>query len=228
MVGSSSRRSPLASVVGILAVRNVVGPVLPAAWYVSVNASLSAALVALMRGSGVSCDELGLARRRLGSGLGVGAAAGALAVAGLALAAHLPATRRFFDDERVVVDAGAGELASQVLVRIPVGTVVFEEVAFRGVLLALLAQRLGTRRAVVIDSALFGLWHIVPTTTAGSLNGVAGTGLLGAVAGSVVVTGVGGVVFCALRLRSGHLAAPVLAHLAINVTSYSLSWLVRT
>lgn len=140
----------------------------------------------------------------------------------------LPITRGFFEDERVQIGNGLGELAHQALVRIPLGTVLFEEVAFRGVLLALLMQRMGTRSAVLVSSTLFGLWHIVPTLGAANTNDIGGLSQAGTVAGAVVITFVGGVVFCALRLRSGHLVAPVLLHLAFNVTGYALSWVVQS
>lgn len=218
----------LAAAVGALAARNLVSPLLPAAGYVPVNLTLGAGLVALARSAGTTWAELGLARRRLGFGLRLGALAGGAAAATMAIGAALPVTRPFFEDERVEVGAGAGELVYQTLFRIPLGTVVFEELAFRGVLLALLQRRTGTRAAVVVSSALFGLWHIVPTVGAADANGITGFDQVGTVAGAVVVTTVGGVVFCWLRLRSGHLAAPVLLHLAFNVTGYSLSWLVQS
>jgi uncharacterized protein len=87
---------------------------------------------------------------------------------------------------------------------------------------------MGTRSAVLVNSGLFGLWHIVPTVGAASTNGIGGLAQAGTVAGAVVVTTAGGVVFCWLRLRSGHLAAPVLLHLAFNVTGYSLAWWVQS
>lgn len=214
--------------VGVLAARNVSIPLLPTATYVPLNLAVGTGLVALARAAGTTWAELGLARRRLGPGLRLGALVGGTAAAVMAVGAALPLTQGFFEDERVQVGNGMGELAYQTLVRIPLGTVLFEEVAFRGVLLALLRQRMSTRAAVLVDSALFGLWHIVPTLDTASTNDVLGSAQLGAVVGAVVVTTLGGVVFCALRLRSGHLAAPVLLHLAFNVTGYALSWWVQT
>jgi uncharacterized protein len=223
-----SRARVLWGTVGVLAARNVSVPLLPAATYIPVNLALGAGLVAVARTAGTTLTQLGLAGRHLRSGLRWGAAAGGAAVAVMATGAALPFTRGFFEDERVQIDNGLGELAYQVLVRIPLGTVVFEEVAFRGVLLALLMQRMSTRSAVLVNSALFGLWHVVPTLGAANTNGISGLAQAGTVAGAVVVTSVGGVVFCALRLRSGHLAAPVLLHLAFNVTGYALSWAVQS
>jgi uncharacterized protein len=226
----SARRPPpgvLASSVAAVTARNLAGPLLPPASYVPVNLALGAGLVALARWSGTSWAELGLARHSLRSGLRAGAAVGGAATAVMTVGALLPVTRGFFDDARVDVHAGGGELAYQTLARIPLGTVLLEELAFRGVLLALLRQRMPTPAAVLVDSVLFGLWHIVPTLGAARTNDITGVVQAGAVAGAVAVTTIGGVVFCRLRLGSGHLVAPMLLHLAFNVTGYALSWSVR-
>ena len=222
------RARTLWATVGALAARNVSVPLLPAATYIPINLALGAGLVAGARTVGTTWEQLGLAGRALRSGLRWGTAAGGAAAAAMAIGVALPLTRGLFEDGRVQVSNGLGELAYQVLVRIPLGTVLFEEVAFRGVLLALLMQRMTTRSAVVVSSALFGLWHIVPTIGAANTNDIDGLAQVGTVAGAVVVTFVGGVVFCALRLRSGHLVAPVLLHLAFNVTGYALSWAVQS
>ena len=110
-----------------------------------------------------------------------------------------------------------------VFVRIPLGTVLLEEVAFRGALPAVFAKQMSTFRAVVIASALFGLWHVLPSLGGGAANAAiadvvggdaAGTALRVAV--TVVSASVAGVVLCWLRLRSGSLLAPILAHWTVN------------
>ena len=222
------RARPLWGTVGVLAARNVSVPFLPTATYVPLNLALTAGLVAVGRAAGATWEQLGLAGRHLRSGLRWGAGVGVAAAAVMGIGAALPVTRVFFEDERVQIDNGLGELAYQALVRIPLGTVLLEEVAFRGVLLALLVPRMSTRSAVLVSSALFGLWHIVPTLGAANTNDISGLAQAGTVAGAVVVTFVGGIVFCALRLRSGHVVAPVLLHLAFNVTGYALSWAVQS
>ena len=65
------------------------------------------------------------ARARLGS------AAAAPVVAAFGLAALTPATRPLLDDQRVAV-LDRRQLAYHVLLRIPLGTVAWEEIAFRG------------------------------------------------------------------------------------------------
>ena len=108
-------------------------------------------------------------------------------------------------------------------VTIPFGTVVPEEFAFRGVLWALLRRERGTRFATVVSSVLFGFWHVPSALAGGAANsvasGVAGTsvwGVLGRVAGTVLFTGLSGVVLCELRRRSDSLLAPIGLHWAAN------------
>jgi membrane protease YdiL (CAAX protease family) len=214
-------------VVALLAVRNVSEVALPDPAYVPTNVALGAALVAVARRAGSSWEHLGLARRHVRQGLAVGAVAASAAAAGMVVAAALPWTRGLFDDERVPADASGRQRLYQTALRIPVGTAAFEEMAFRGVLLALLRRRLRLGAAIAVNSALFGLWHIVPTLATARANGIVGMGRVGLVIGSVVTTAVGGAVFCALRLRGRHLVAPALLHIAFNDTGYLLAWWLR-
>jgi CAAX protease family protein len=105
-----------------------------------------------------------------------------------------------------------------VLVRIPWGTVLWEEVAFRGVLLASLSRLVSVRTATAMSAAVFGIWHVRPTLSALAANNVAGGPVLRAVAVVLgcLFTGVAGGLFAWLRLRSGSLLAPGLLHLAAN------------
>lgn len=220
-------RTQFGTVVLLLAVRNVAEVRLVDAVYVPTNVALGAVLLALARHWGCSWDELGLDRRHLRRALGVGATAAAVVIAVMAVGAALPATRGLFDDGRVPVDASGAERLYQLLVRIPVGTAAFEELAFRGVLLALLNRHFSGAVAVGIDSALFGLWHIVPSLATARANTIVGVGRLGFVVGAVAITFVGGLLFCAVRKRGGHLLAPALLHVAFNDTGYLLAWWLR-
>jgi membrane protease YdiL (CAAX protease family) len=211
-------RPGAAGAVALVAAWNpVVNRMLPPAWYVPANLLVAAALLGLARASGAGAGDLGLDPSTARSGLRLGLRGAALVAAGIGVGLGLPATRQLFADERLAGVSGAG-LAYQTLVRIPFGTVVLEEVAFRGVLLGLFARRSGTARAVVASSALFGVWHVLPTLDALEANDLAaGTpARVAAVGGAVVLTGVVGALFCALRLRSGSLVAPAVVHLATN------------
>jgi uncharacterized protein len=198
-------------------------------WYPVVNALAAAALLGAAGASGLTSAELGLDRDQLRSGLALGSAAAAPVVAALALAALTPATQPLLDDQRVV-GLDRRQLAYQVLLRIPVGTVAWEEIAFRGVLQAALRRVLTEPAATVVGSVVFGLWHVRPTAEALAANGLATTrgaqiaGVTAAVGGTAAV----GAVLCVLRERSGSLAAPTLLHLAANGTAPLASALART
>ena len=171
--------------------------------------------------AGLRMDDLGLARSSWADGLrwGLGAAA-LVATAYLAALAITPLRAS-------VAEVGAPTWSAAMvsaLILIPLGTVIHEEFAFRGVLFGLLNRRSGRRVAVLGSSAVFGLWHIVPALAAGPTNaamadavgeGFGGTALR--LAGTVLVTGLGGIVLCELRVRSGSLVAPILLHWAVNV-----------
>ncbi len=156
----------------------------------------------------------------------IGAAAFFVISAALVVGALVPATRGLFADGRVAGITGWA-VVYRAVVRIPLGTVVLEEVAFRGVLLGVLSRVSSAGAAVVWSSVVFGLWHIVPTLATARANDIVGLGRLGLVLGSVVVTAVGGAVFCALRLRGRHVGAPALLHLGFNDAGYLLAWWVR-
>jgi membrane protease YdiL (CAAX protease family) len=107
-----------------------------------------------------------------------------------------------------------------VLLRIPLGTVAWEEAAFRGVLQAALRRVLAEPAATAVASAVFGIWHIRPTAEALAANRLATTrgARIRAVTATVAGTAAAGVLLSFLRSRSGSLAAPVLLHLTANCT----------
>lgn len=215
--------------VALLALRNVAGEsAVPPALYVPLNLAVAAVVVLVARASGITAGELGLSPSTAARGLRVGGA-GAVAVAVVIVAAAaLPVTRPLFEDQRVTGVDGAAEVAYQALVRIPLGTVTLEELAFRGALLAVLARRRSTAVAVAVSSSLFGLWHIRPTLSALDANDLATDPVarLAAVAGAVTVTALAGAGFCVLRLVSRSLLAPVLVHTATNSVSLVAAYAV--
>jgi uncharacterized protein len=109
------------------------------------------------------------------------------------------------------------------LVLIPLGTVIPEELVFRGVLWSWLRRVRGTSVATVVSSMLFGLWHVVPALGGGPANdalaGAVGSGVMGTILGvlaTVIFTAIAGVVLCYVRQRSDSLLAPILLHWAAN------------
>jgi CAAX protease family protein len=226
-IGSSGRsRRPadvafaVAACVALTGYNNVVGRwAWHRRWYPVVNGCAALAAVAAGVASGLSAGELGLGRERVRAGIGLGLAAGAPVVAAFGVAALVPATRPLLGDQRVA-GLDRGQLAYQVLVRIPVGTVAWEEIAFRGVLRAALRRVLPEPWAGVVGASVFGLWHIRPTAGALAVNGLASGRRARILAVTAVVAGTAGAgaLLSVLRERSGSLAAPVLLHLAANCT----------
>lgn len=143
-----------------------------------------------------------------------GVAAATLVLATIALLYRV--APRLFADQRMAGVDGRG-LAWRALVRIPFGTVVLEEVAFRAVLPALLSP--------VAAAGLFGLWHITPTVRTLDVNGVR-RHRAGAVAGAVMVTAVVGLFLWELRSATGGLAAPALVHTAANSGATAAAYVV--
>jgi membrane protease YdiL (CAAX protease family) len=216
------RRRLLGLTGGLVAVlaawNNLVVTRLPGypASYVAANLGAAAVLLAAARWAGLTWDELGLARRTLPAGLRWGGACAGAVAAGLAVAVAVPALRPLLTDARVEALDG-GELAYQVLVRVPFGTVLWEEVAFRGVLFAALVRLVPLSWAAVASSAVFGIWHVRPTLAALEANDVVGGAAVpAAVLLACAGTAAAGILFTWLRVRSGSLLAPVLLHLATN------------
>jgi membrane protease YdiL (CAAX protease family) len=82
------------------------------------------------------------------------------------IGALLPFTRELFSDSRDNTLTGL-QVADRVLICVPIGTVMLEEIAFRGVLLALLLRVVSRTWATAISSLLFGLWRILPVAPPG-------------------------------------------------------------
>jgi uncharacterized protein len=217
----------------LLGVSNVMSnEVLPWGAYLPWNLAVTVALLwTALRLDRTSLDELGLAR----SGWRRGAVVGGIVLSGIAavllIGAMLPATRGLFDDQRVA-GASTWTMVFQVMVRIPFGTVVLEEVAFRGVLLGMLLRRTSRRAAVAVSSVLFGFWHVLPSIgieatnplLADTFGGTAGA--VAAVVLAVVGTAVAGVALCILRFIAHSLLAPMLTHVATNSVGFLVAWVV--
>jgi hypothetical protein len=212
--------------VAVLALHNVaVHRLLPAPADAALNLTTAIGLTTFARRAGCSRADLGIAARHAGSGLRAGLGAAALTGGVVALAAVLPATRRFFHDRRVS-DVGRGEAAYHVAVRIPVATALAEELLFRGALLALFRRRRSPATAVVWTSLLFGVWHVLPTIDHYQGNPVSdlaadpGRGRRLVVLATTLSTAAAGGAFAWLRLRSRSVLAPILAHAAVNLSAY--------
>jgi membrane protease YdiL (CAAX protease family) len=195
-------------------------------WAHLVSGPAAAALLVLVgRAAGLSWGELGFGGRDAlvkGAWL-AGGAAGLVAVAyGIGLL--IPATRRAFLDDRYRLPAGTALCTA--LVAVPLATVIFEEVAFRGVLWGLVAHDRSALWATGVSSALFGLLHVVPDRR---LRATGGRRLLLTVLGTVAFTALAGVVLAGLRQAGGGLPAPVGLHWATNglgVLASAAAWAI--
>jgi len=207
---------------------------LPQMTHLPANLAASAVLLLLARRAGVSLDELGLAPDAAATGVRTGLAVAAGAAGVVVAGAAFPPTRRFFVDQKVR-DHSAAELTYHTLLRIPIATALGEELVFRSALLGLFGRGRSPQVAVAASSALFGLWHILPTleslgpatTVRSAAADPTGTGpsrgaraaRLGIVAGVVVATAGAGAAFATLRFRSRSVLAPVVTHAALNVAA---------
>lgn len=211
----------LAVVVGTLVAVNILRKFGP------VNSGLIAGPIAagwlllLARKHGLSWHDLGLSRRTWARGA-LYALASVMFVGGVyALGVALPFSRDAFIDMRYQLHPSAALMTAFVF--IPLGTILLEEVAFRGVLFGLVGKHRGVWWASGVSSMLFGAWHILSSLKLGDRNQavieVFGTGGLAKIAiltAVVLFTGLAGLLLCELRRRSGSLLAAAGLHWATN------------
>ena len=218
-------------VVGLLLASNViVNRLLPSAAYVPWNLAVAAALVVLARRADLRWTDLGWHRPTVARSLRWGALGVAVVAGAFVVALALPATRALFEDTRAG-DRDVLDLIYHVGVQIPLGTVLLEEVAFRGVLPAAFGLR-GVQtwrwRPMLAASVLFGLWHVLPsleleTTNEGVVDALGRNSAI-TVLLAVIGATVAGVVLCRVRWLGRGILAPVLVHLATNTLGFSIAW----
>ncbi|HEY3871674.1 MAG TPA: CPBP family intramembrane glutamic endopeptidase [Actinocrinis sp.] len=225
-------RPAIAVTVGLLVLANLFDNRWVPGWNVVAGPVTAALLLGVWFWSGGTWAQAGLGRAGLGTG-----ARWALALIGIVAAVYLvggalPFTRELFADRRTSGLSGL-QVANQMLLQVPIGTVLQEETAFRGVLLALLLRRYSRVRAVVVSSVLFGLWHVLPSlhlsTDKPAFTRLFGSGAVGAAVvdlGAVLFTAAAGAVLCELRGRSRSLLAPMGLHWATNALGYLAAYLL--
>jgi membrane protease YdiL (CAAX protease family) len=204
--------------VGLLAYNNLVN-----LWrgfsgvaYVPLNLAVTGVVLAAGGwGLDLTRDEMGLGWGGLGVGLAIGAALAApVVVLGL-----IRRTAGFVADRRLAGVTAAGGLFV-VALRIPIGTALLEEVAFRGVLYGAWRGS-GAIAAAVASSAVFALWHVTPTVNLVRANRPSASAALRTtvVAAGAAFTCVAGLGFAWLRDRYGSIAAPWALHATVNSLS---------
>jgi len=160
--------------VSLLAAYNVARTLwIPESWQLLTNVGVALLIGAIAWWSSVDTTELGLHRDHhpLGAIWGGGALLLVMAVVvGFALVSEVRGSSQgALDDPRLQVPFL--EMVYEVAFNTPLGTVVLEEFAFRGLLLALFLRHTSMWRSVLWSSLLFGAWHILPTLTTAASNG---------------------------------------------------------
>jgi membrane protease YdiL (CAAX protease family) len=178
------------------------------------NLAVGLVLVRALGAFGHPLAEVGLSREAWRQGWKWGVLIGAgvmVAVAVLAGPAGL------FPADPAVQGMAWGLLAWQVLIRIPIGTALFEETVFRGVLYGLSRRTLRWWQAATLSSVAFAFWHVVVELHRQERQGHTwgGDGL----ANTLPILGflfVVGFVLCGLREKTAGVVAPTIVHWAAN------------
>jgi membrane protease YdiL (CAAX protease family) len=197
--------------------------------YAIAGLALVAVALVVARGLGLGADELGLRGPHLrgaalGTALGGGVALGGIAA--LRFVAPLLVGQPVAYAPLAAV--GGADLVRHLAVLLPLGVVIPEEVAFRGVLVGELARVVDRRATIALAAVAFALWHswiVLATIGETTLQGTAWT-LVG-IAGALAVVAAGGALFAWLRLRTGTLATTIAAHWSFNVVVLVGLWATR-
>jgi membrane protease YdiL (CAAX protease family) len=205
---------PVALAVLLLAWSNVVLPALPANAVLKAffNVGGVAAMVTVARLLGLSWTDLGIGRGTWRAGLRWGGAAIGVAIVGYGVV--LVAAPALLENPQLA-GASPGSLLLRGLVLIPMGTVLAEELAFRGVLQGHSIRSLPARAALGVTSVAFGLWHLTVALGPSAVPlppTLQWTSALTVLA----VTIVGGLALGWLRHRTGSVLAPIGLHLGTN------------
>ena len=173
--------------------------------------ALGLAVGALWQGAGRAWPALGLTWGSA-SGFALGLTLGALAVLILRpltvarSAKAAAALRKSFGRLEVFLPRTTRQLRWALLLSVFAG--LFEELAYRGYLMAYFGTWLGPWGALAASSVLFGLAH--------SYQGVPG----------MIATALVGAAFGWVYLETGSLLLPVLLHAALDISSMTTAWLV--
>ncbi|SFW72143.1 CPBP family intramembrane glutamic endopeptidase [Amycolatopsis australiensis] len=220
----------VAAGVTLAASTTLANRVLPGWAYPVCGLVAAAILVGCGRAAGCTWMDLGLGRVRRPAQVGLTGAALIAAVFGIALA--VPALRTVYHDGRVG-DPDFTQLLWLTCGRILFGTVLIEEVAFRGVLPALFgaSDERWSWPPILASAALFGLWHALPALAIGrnaAVHAVFGTtpvAVLQVLA--MAAAGVAGIFLHWWRHAGRGVLASAMVHFTTNAGGLTLAVLVR-
>lgn len=184
-------------------------------------------LFAVYRFSGLSLADIGLDRTRIGTGFKYGIIS--IAIIFVVFMILFFINQNIFSDKRY--DQGLHTALISALFIVPIQTVLFEEMAFRGIMPALLKNiDAAFWFSIIISSLLFGLWHIL-SAPKGNLIGVNSSSNLLIIGSVFAATTVAGALLYFLRYKSGSLVAPIMVHWFVNglaIVLSSITWLHRS
>ncbi len=221
--GRAQLRSPLLVAVLLIGYGNLTAwlsqgapGTVPASLLLPNLVATAALLLWARKGTGLRWHELGLRRHGAARSALYGTGAALLISAPLVLSLLFP-WLPFSVSSATYASLTTCQLLWRLLVELPFSTALCEELAFRGVLQALLLRRLPVAPTVAITNLAFALWHGVinlVTVEGSSLSqtGLATPALIAAMAGVLA----GGVIFSLLRLWSKNLAGSVVCHWLVD------------
>ncbi|MBE1502066.1 membrane protease YdiL (CAAX protease family) [Amycolatopsis lexingtonensis] len=220
----------VAAVLTLAAATTLANRVLPGWAYPLCGLAAALILIGLGRAAGCTWTDLGLSTLRRPALIGLAGAALIAVVFGIALA--VPSLRTVYQDGRVG-DPDLGQLLWLTCGRILFGTVLIEEVAFRGVLPGLFGATDDRWRwpPILCSAALFGLWHALPALAIGrnaAVHAVFGsTPVVVLQVLAMAAAGVAGVFLHWWRHAGRGVLASVIVHFTTNAGGLTLAVLVR-
>ncbi|MGB8022398.1 MAG: CPBP family intramembrane glutamic endopeptidase [Candidatus Nanopelagicales bacterium] len=230
--GSGSQRrdraGPVLGALILLLAVNMMNNVLAPRGYLLWTSLGVLGMFLLGRADGLQPQQWGLGRVTRRAAVAA-LALGATTCVAMLMGTRLPGVSEAFTDVRVLGMSGP-QVTFNALVRVPFGTVLFEEVAFRGVLLAMLVGRFGLVAGAALSSLAFGAWHLPPAfgvvTGNAAVQAALGSAPLLAVTVAAAAAAGAGAFLCLLRIRYDHLIVPMAVHLVANGFGYLAAWLL--
>ena len=196
--------------------------------FVLAGAALVGVSLVAARVVGLDAGAVGIRRAGALRGAVIGAlAAGAIAAVDVVVLRLAPSIIGQPVGYAPLARVSADELGRHIALYLPLGAVIPEEVAFRGVLLGGLLTRYRVRTAVTASATAFALWHgtvavftVMSTTMPVVL-------IIPAIAGALVIVFVGGVIMAGLRVATGTLTTSLAAHWVFNAVILVGLWTDR-
>lgn len=200
---------------------------------VYIAVAVAALLLVLAKVAGHDLQSLGLTINKRSA---LWAAGIGIAVWGGWLLVGWAATRLGYEHELLKDTRNTGlsfdSLMWSLLVVIPVGTVLLEEIGFRSVLMGEI-HRLAHGRvkhpvllAGIVVSLCFGLWHIGPSIAQANASGISGWEMFGLIVVTVAFTAASGGLFAWLRHHTKSVITPAVLHAAVNGAGLLIVWLL--